>query len=143
MLAIHVMRDLYGLSRYSHWFLRRFQPLDLIVAATSLQRPDIDALLHAQPDFWSVPHESAEPNCHVASNAAFLALSCRHATALPRVQQRVPPAGPKNPWDSNHRFTPVQADITALGAGGWRAEEIVFCTGAVGHYACLPGPRGR
>lgn len=39
-----------------------------------------------------------------------------------------PPTGPKNPWDSNHRFTPVLADITALVAQGWRDEGIAFCT---------------
>jgi hypothetical protein len=36
--------------------------------------------------------------------------------------------GAKNPWDSNHRFTPVKADITALVAQGWRDEGIAFCT---------------
>jgi uncharacterized protein DUF5648 len=39
-----------------------------------------------------------------------------------------PPSGPKNPWDSNHRFTPVLNDITALVALGWRDEGIAFCT---------------
>jgi len=39
-----------------------------------------------------------------------------------------PPSGPRNPWDSNHRFTPVQADVDALVAKGWRDEGIVFCT---------------
>jgi hypothetical protein len=36
--------------------------------------------------------------------------------------------GAKNPWDSNHRFTPVRSDITALVAQGWRDEGIAFCT---------------
>lgn len=39
-----------------------------------------------------------------------------------------PPSGPKNPWDSNHRFTPVQADVANLVALGWRDEGITFCT---------------
>lgn len=39
------------------------------------------------------------------------------------------PAGVKNPWDSNHRFTPVRADIDALVANfGWRDEGLQFCT---------------
>ncbi|MBK7471383.1 MAG: hypothetical protein IPI73_12885 [Betaproteobacteria bacterium] len=38
-----------------------------------------------------------------------------------------PLSGPKNPWDSNHRFTPVQADIVAMVAQGWRDEGIAFC----------------
>jgi hypothetical protein len=36
--------------------------------------------------------------------------------------------GTRNPWDSNHRFTPVQSDIAALVAQGWRDEGIAFCT---------------
>jgi hypothetical protein len=39
-----------------------------------------------------------------------------------------PLSGPRNPWDSNHRFTPVQTDIDALVALGWRSEGIAFCT---------------
>lgn len=39
-----------------------------------------------------------------------------------------PPSGPRNPWDSNHRFTPVQSDIAAMVALGWRDEGIAFCT---------------
>ncbi|MEP6703041.1 MAG: glycosyl hydrolase, partial [Betaproteobacteria bacterium] len=39
-----------------------------------------------------------------------------------------PLSGGKNPWDSNHRFTSVHADIDALVALGWRDEGIVFCT---------------
>ena len=38
-----------------------------------------------------------------------------------------PPTGPRNPWDSGHRFTPVQADIVAMVAQGWRDEGIAFC----------------
>jgi hypothetical protein len=39
------------------------------------------------------------------------------------------PAGVKNPWDSNHRFTPNRADIDALVAqSGWRDEGLQFCT---------------
>jgi len=39
-----------------------------------------------------------------------------------------PASGPKNPWDSNHRFTPALSDVTAMVARGWRDEGIVFCT---------------
>ena len=39
-----------------------------------------------------------------------------------------PLSGPKNPWDSNHRFTPERSDIDALVSAGWRDEGIVFCT---------------
>jgi hypothetical protein len=39
-----------------------------------------------------------------------------------------PPSGPKNPWDSNHRYSPQLADIAAMVAGGWHDEGIVFCT---------------
>lgn len=39
-----------------------------------------------------------------------------------------PPSGARNPWDSNHRYTPVAADIADMVAGGWRDEGIVFCT---------------
>jgi hypothetical protein len=39
-----------------------------------------------------------------------------------------PLSGPKNPWDSNHRFTPALADIAEMVAKGWRDEGIVFCT---------------
>jgi hypothetical protein len=39
-----------------------------------------------------------------------------------------PPSGPRNPWDSNHRFTPLRSDIAALVAQGWRDEGLVFCT---------------
>ena len=39
------------------------------------------------------------------------------------------PAGVKNPWDSNHRFTPNRADINALvTSSGWRDEGLQFCT---------------
>ncbi len=39
-----------------------------------------------------------------------------------------PSSGPRNPWDSNHRFTPVLTDITQMVALGWRDEGIAFCT---------------
>ena len=38
-----------------------------------------------------------------------------------------PVSGPRNPWDSNHRFSRFQADIDALVAQGWRDEGTVFC----------------
>ena len=39
-----------------------------------------------------------------------------------------PLAGPRNPWDSNHRFTPLQTDIVTMVSLGWRDEGIAFCT---------------
>lgn len=39
-----------------------------------------------------------------------------------------PLLGPRNPWDSNHRFTPVQTDIVTMVSVGWRDEGIAFCT---------------
>jgi hypothetical protein len=39
-----------------------------------------------------------------------------------------PLSGPKNPWDSNHRFTSFQTDITDMVNRGWRDEGIVFCS---------------
>lgn len=38
-----------------------------------------------------------------------------------------PLTGPKNPWDSNHRFSVQQSDIAELVALGWRSEGVVFC----------------
>ncbi len=39
-----------------------------------------------------------------------------------------PPSGPKNPWDSNHRFATSQADIDAVvGQYGWRDEGVALC----------------
>ena len=39
-----------------------------------------------------------------------------------------PTVGPKNPWDSNHRYSLVLSDIAQLVAAGWRDEGIVFCS---------------
>ena len=36
--------------------------------------------------------------------------------------------GVKNAWDSNHRFTPNQADIATMVGQGWRNEGLQFCT---------------
>jgi hypothetical protein len=42
-----------------------------------------------------------------------------------------PATGGKNPWDSNHRFTPDPTDIATLVTQfGWRDEGIAFCTPA-------------
>jgi len=38
-----------------------------------------------------------------------------------------PLTGPKNPWDSNHRFVRGAADIDSVVAQGWRSEGTVFC----------------
>ena len=45
-----------------------------------------------------------------------------------RVYNNAYPAGaPKNPWDSNHRFTVQAADVAEMVAIGWHDEGIVFC----------------
>jgi hypothetical protein len=38
-----------------------------------------------------------------------------------------PLAGPKNPWDSNHRLVRDQSDIDFVTARGWRDEGTVAC----------------
>jgi hypothetical protein len=38
-----------------------------------------------------------------------------------------PATGPKNKWDSNHRFSTVRADLSELVSLGWRDEGVVFC----------------
>ena len=40
-----------------------------------------------------------------------------------------PASGPKNPWDSNHRFVGQLSDMAEMVAAGWRDEGIVFCSG--------------
>jgi hypothetical protein len=40
-----------------------------------------------------------------------------------------PPVGPKNPWDSAHRYSANQADIQQMVTQfGWRDEGIAFCS---------------
>jgi hypothetical protein len=40
-----------------------------------------------------------------------------------------PPAAPKNPWDSVHRYSTSRADIQQMVANfGWRDEGIAFCS---------------
>jgi hypothetical protein len=51
-----------------------------------------------------------------------------HTSPVYRVYNNAfPLSGPKNPWDSNHRFTSQLSDIAAMVAIGWRDEGIVFC----------------
>lgn len=58
-----------------------------------------------------------------------LARTCAAGTVpVYRAYNNAFPAGaPKNPWDSNHRFTRFQPDIDALVGQGWRDEGVVFC----------------
>jgi hypothetical protein len=52
----------------------------------------------------------------------------RHAGRSYRAYNNAyPPGGGKNPWDSNHRYSLLQSDITAMVAIGWQDEGIVFC----------------
>jgi hypothetical protein len=39
-----------------------------------------------------------------------------------------PLSGPKNPWDSNHRYTSQPTDIADMIALGWRDEGLVYCS---------------
>ena len=40
-----------------------------------------------------------------------------------------PPVGPKNPWDSAHRYSADHADIEQMVEQfGWRDEGIAFCS---------------
>ena len=60
---------------------------------------------------------------------AIAANSCPAGTTmvLRAYNNAFPPAGGKNPWDSNHRFVRSQADINTMVAQGWRDEGGVFC----------------
>ena len=75
-------------------------------------------------------YEGISYNTTPASVAANGARSCPAGTQpLYRAYNNAfPLSGPKNAWDSNHRFTPALADIAAMVAAGWRDEGIVFCT---------------
>lgn len=64
-----------------------------------------------------------------ASAAANGSKSCP-ATTLPvyrAYNNAYPPSGPKNPWDSNHRYALQQSDVAEMVAIGWQDEGIVFC----------------
>jgi len=64
-----------------------------------------------------------------ADALALKATSCPAGTmpVLRAYNNAFPLSGPKNPWDSNHRFVRAQADIDFVVAKGWRAEGTVFC----------------
>src|SRR5665647_86583 len=51
------------------------------ITATLLKRPDIDALLHAQPDFRAVAQRLAQANRHVRRHPALFAQDLRHGQA--------------------------------------------------------------
>ncbi|WP_239184836.1 hypothetical protein [Candidatus Nitrotoga sp. HW29] len=38
-----------------------------------------------------------------------------------------PKSGGKNPWDSNHRYSTLSADIDEMVSKGWASEGIVLC----------------
>ena len=61
--------------------------------------------------------------------SATTAPSCPAGTSmvLRAYNNAFPASGPKNPWDSNHRFVRTQADINTMVARGWRDEGGVFC----------------
>ncbi|MBK8741189.1 MAG: hypothetical protein IPM02_17445 [Betaproteobacteria bacterium] len=56
-------------------------------------------------------------------------LTCPAGTTAVRraYNNAFPLVGPKNPWDSNHRFVRAQGDIDNVVSRGWRDEGIVFC----------------
>jgi carboxyl-terminal processing protease len=72
---------------------------------------------------------AASANGGTPAISAVTALSCPAGTTmvLRAYNNAFPASGPKNPWDSNHRFARSQADINTLVTGGWRDEGGVFC----------------
>jgi hypothetical protein len=70
------------------------------------------------------PTVSADP-----ASSDLKATSCPAGTmpVLRAYNNAFPLVGPKNPWNSNHRFVRAQADINRVVAQGWRAEGTVFC----------------
>ena len=63
-----------------------------------------------------------------ASVAADGTKSCPAELPVYRAYNNAYPAsGPKNAWDSNHRYTLKQSDIAEMVAIGWHDEGIVFC----------------
>ena len=61
--------------------------------------------------------------------AAAAARSCPAGTTmvLRAYNNAFPLSGPKNAWDSNHRYVRAQADINTMVTAGWRDEGGVFC----------------
>ena len=89
----------------------------------SLQKTPVPANLQ-QWNYERIEYNTTPP---VAVNGA---LACPAGTSpLYRAYNNAfSPTGVKNPWDSNHRFTPALADIAAMVAVGWRDEGLQFCT---------------
>ena len=101
----------------------------------TVEANECDALKTAQvtPRPTTVQQWNYEGISYSTTPASVAADGTRSCPATTRPLYRAynnayPPSGPKNAWDSNHRFTPQLADIAAMVAGGWRDEGIVFCT---------------
>ncbi|MBK7469304.1 MAG: DUF1566 domain-containing protein [Betaproteobacteria bacterium] len=105
----------------SHFFTVEADECNALIAAQVTPRP---------PTVQQWNFEGASYATTPAAVAANGARTCP-ANTLPLYRaynNAYPPSGPKNPWDSNHRFTPALSDIAAMVAGGWRDEGLVFCT---------------
>ena len=105
----------------SHFFTVEAGECNALIAAQVTPRPT---------DVQQWNYEGLSYSTTPATVAANGLRSCP-ANTLPLYRaynNAFPPSGPKNPWDSNHRFTPALSDIAAMVASGWRDEGIVFCT---------------
>jgi hypothetical protein len=85
-----------------------------------------------------VPAPTADPQWNFEGNGFSTGIPIANAATRPScpagttMVQRAynnafPVSGPKNPWDSNHRFVRSRADINTMVALGWRDEGGVFC----------------
>ncbi|MBK8741172.1 MAG: DUF1566 domain-containing protein [Betaproteobacteria bacterium] len=105
----------------SHFFTVEAGECNALIAAQVTPRP-------TTVQQWN--YEGVSYSTTPATVAANGVRSCP-ANTLPLYRaynNAFPPSGPKNPWDSNHRFTPALSDIADMVASGWRDEGIVFCT---------------
>ena len=105
----------------SHFFTVDVNECNVLKAAQITPKP-------ATVQQWN--YEGSSYSTTPVSVAANGSRSCP-ANTLPLYRaynNAYPVSGPKNPWDSNHRFTPAQADIASMVGTGWRDEGIVFCT---------------
>src|SRR2546427_374629 len=92
------------------------------------------ALLHAASHAAAVQQWNFEGNGFnttaptvAADVSGVKAATCPAGTTavLRAYNNAYPLTGPKNPWDSNHRFVRAQADINAVVGDGWRSEGTV------------------
>ncbi|MBK8742748.1 MAG: DUF1566 domain-containing protein [Betaproteobacteria bacterium] len=105
----------------SHFFTVDAAECNALIAAQVTPTPTTVQ----QWNYEGLPYSTTPAN--IAANGT---RSCPpHTLPLYRAYNNAyPPSGPKNAWDSNHRFTPSLADISEMVAAGWRDEGLVFCT---------------